>query len=80
MGTLEKMQAAGLADAEGEVTTPAELEPELVLDGDETQEAVVAEGEVRAYDMLRLTGGPDVLSKGAASTTEITDAIIARLL
>jgi 3-isopropylmalate dehydrogenase len=41
---------------------------------------VVAEGKVRAYDMLRLPGGPDVLSKGAASTTEITDAIIARLV
>ena len=41
--------------------------------------AVVAGGEVRAYDMLRLPGGPDVLAKGAASTGEITDAIIARL-
>jgi 3-isopropylmalate dehydrogenase len=41
--------------------------------------AVVAEGKVRAYDMLRLAGGPDVLSRGAASTTEITDAIIEKL-
>jgi 3-isopropylmalate dehydrogenase len=41
--------------------------------------AVVAEGKVRAYDMLRLPGGPDVLAKGAATTAEITDAIIARL-
>ena len=41
--------------------------------------AVVAGGEVGAYDMLRLPGGPDVLAKGAASTGEITDAIIARL-
>ena len=41
--------------------------------------AVVAEGKVRAYDMLRLTGGPDVLRQGAASTTEMTDAIIAKL-
>ncbi len=41
--------------------------------------AVVSEGEVQAYDMIRLTGGPDVLGRGAASTTEITDAIIARL-
>jgi len=44
-----------------------------------TLAAVVAGGEVRAYDMLRLPGGPDVLAKGAASTGEITDAIIARL-
>ena len=41
--------------------------------------AVVAEGRTRAYDMLRLTGGPDVLRQGAASTTEMTDAIIAKL-
>jgi 3-isopropylmalate dehydrogenase len=41
--------------------------------------AVVNQGEVRAYDMLRLPGGADVLSRGAASTTEITDAIISKL-
>jgi 3-isopropylmalate dehydrogenase len=41
--------------------------------------AVVSEGTVQAYDMIRLTGGPDVLGRGAASTTEITDAIITRL-
>jgi 3-isopropylmalate dehydrogenase len=41
--------------------------------------AVVADGKVRAYDMLRLPGGPDVLAKGAATTAQITDAIIARL-
>ncbi len=40
---------------------------------------VIAEGKVRTYDMLRLTGGPDVLKQGAASTTQMTDAIIARL-
>ncbi|MBK9120612.1 MAG: isocitrate/isopropylmalate dehydrogenase family protein [Phycisphaerales bacterium] len=40
---------------------------------------VVAEGRVRTYDMLRLTGGPKVISQGAATTTQMTDAIIARL-
>lgn len=40
---------------------------------------VILEGKVRTYDMLRLTGGPEVLSQGAASTTEMTDAIIDRL-
>jgi 3-isopropylmalate dehydrogenase len=40
---------------------------------------VVAEGKVRAYDMLKLKGGPDVLSQGAASTDQITDAIIGKL-
>jgi len=40
---------------------------------------VVEEGKVRTYDMLRLTGGPDVFKKGAASTDQMTDAVIARL-
>ena len=40
---------------------------------------VVAEGRVRTYDMLRLPGGPDVFKKGAASTKQMTDAIIAKL-
>ncbi|MBN2460678.1 MAG: isocitrate/isopropylmalate dehydrogenase family protein [Candidatus Cloacimonetes bacterium] len=40
---------------------------------------VVAEGKVRAYDMLKLKGGPEVLSQGAASTPQMTDAIIANL-
>jgi isocitrate dehydrogenase (NAD+) len=41
--------------------------------------AVVAEGKVQAYDMLRLPGGPSVLAQGAATTTQITDAVIANL-
>ncbi len=41
--------------------------------------AVVKEGKVRAYDMMRLAGGPDVIAKGAATTTQMTDAIIANL-
>ncbi len=41
--------------------------------------AVVLEGEVRAYDMLRLAGGPEVLQSGAASTIQLTDAIIHHL-
>jgi 3-isopropylmalate dehydrogenase len=41
--------------------------------------SVVKEGKVRTYDMLRLTGGPDVFTHGAASTTQITDAVIANL-
>ncbi len=41
--------------------------------------AVIAEGKVRTYDMLRLVGGPDVIAKGAASTTQMTDAIIEKL-
>jgi 3-isopropylmalate dehydrogenase len=41
--------------------------------------AVVAAGKVRAYDMMRLVGGPDVVGKGAATTTQLTDAIIEQL-
>jgi 3-isopropylmalate dehydrogenase len=40
---------------------------------------VVAEGKVRTYDMLRLTGGPEALKRGAATTRQMTDAIIAAL-
>jgi 3-isopropylmalate dehydrogenase len=41
--------------------------------------AVVAEGEVRCYDMLKLRGGPQAIAQGAATTTQMTDAIIAKL-
>lgn len=40
---------------------------------------VIEEGKIRSYDMLKLKGGPDVLKKGAASTSEITNAIIGKL-
>jgi len=40
---------------------------------------VIAEGKVRTYDMLRLVGGPDVMAQGAASTQQMTDAIIEKL-
>ena len=41
--------------------------------------AVVAEGKVRTYDMMKMTGRPDVLQKGAASTQQMADAIIEKL-
>ena len=40
---------------------------------------VVKEGKVRTYDMLRLTGGPKVFERGACTTQQMTDAIIAKL-
>jgi 3-isopropylmalate dehydrogenase len=40
---------------------------------------VVAEGRVRSYDMLKLRGSPDVVNQGAASTIQMTDAVIAAL-
>lgn len=37
---------------------------------------IVEEGKVCAYDMLKLKGSPEVLNQGAASTTQMTDAVI----
>ncbi len=41
--------------------------------------AVIAEGKVMCYDMMKLVGDPDVLAKGAATTHEMTDAVIEKL-
>jgi isocitrate dehydrogenase (NAD+) len=41
--------------------------------------AVVREGKVRTYDMMKLPGGPDVIARGAATTTEMTNAVLAAL-
>ncbi|MEI6766102.1 MAG: isocitrate/isopropylmalate family dehydrogenase [Bacteroidota bacterium] len=40
---------------------------------------VILEGKVMAYDMLKMGGNPDVVNKGAASTRQMADAIIAKL-
>ena len=40
---------------------------------------VVREGKVRTYDMMRISGGPKAISQGAASTTQMTEAILAKL-
>ena len=40
---------------------------------------VIEEGKVRTYDMLKLKGGPDVFEKGAASTQQMTDAVVSKL-
>lgn len=40
---------------------------------------VILEGKVRTYDMMKMPGRFDVIENGAASTTEMTDAIIAKL-
>jgi len=40
---------------------------------------VIADGSVRTYDMMKLRGGPDAIKQGAATTQQMTDAIIARL-
>ncbi|APF19382.1 isocitrate/isopropylmalate dehydrogenase family protein [Caldithrix abyssi] len=40
---------------------------------------VIAEGKVRTYDMLKMRGSQDVIEKGAATTYQMTDAIIEKL-
>jgi 3-isopropylmalate dehydrogenase len=41
--------------------------------------SVIQEGKVRTYDMMKMTGRADVIEKGAASTKQMADAIIAKL-
>jgi len=41
--------------------------------------SVVREGKVRTYDMMRIAGGPRAISQGAASTNQMTDAILQKL-
>jgi len=41
--------------------------------------AVVKEGKVRTYDMMRIPGGPNAIRQGAASTIKMTDAILGKL-
>jgi 3-isopropylmalate dehydrogenase len=41
--------------------------------------AVVEEGKVRTYDMMRLPGGADAIREGAASTIQLTDAVLGKL-
>lgn len=40
---------------------------------------VVAEGKIRTYDMLRMKGAKEVIDNGAASTNQMTDAVIENL-
>lgn len=40
---------------------------------------VIEEGRVKTYDMMKLTGKQEVIDMGAASTADMTDAIIAKL-
>jgi len=40
---------------------------------------VIMEGKVKTYDMMKMTGSQEVVKKGAASTVQMTDAIISRI-
>ena len=41
--------------------------------------AVVKEGKVRTDDMMRIPGGAKAISQGAASTVQMTDAVLAKV-
>jgi len=53
--------------------------PEVALRIRRAIAAVIAEGRVRTYDMLRLRSGSDVFAAGAVGTRAMTDAIVAKL-
>ncbi len=40
---------------------------------------VIAEGRIRTYDMMKMPGRADVVDNGAASTKQMTDAIIEKM-
>jgi 3-isopropylmalate dehydrogenase len=40
---------------------------------------VIEEGKVRTYDMMKMSGRQEVIHNGAASTIQMTDAIISKL-
>lgn len=40
---------------------------------------VIAEGKVKTYDMMKLSGRPNVIENGAVTTQKMADAIIAKL-
>jgi len=40
---------------------------------------VIQEGRVKTYDMMKMQGKPEVIDNGAASTVQMTDAIIEKL-
>jgi 3-isopropylmalate dehydrogenase len=41
--------------------------------------AIVEEGKVRPYDMMKVPGGPKAIEMGAATTMQVTDAVISRI-
>ncbi len=65
------LSAAMLLDHVGETTKATRIRNAIA--------AVVKEGQVRTYDMMRIPGGPKAISQGAASTTQMTDAVLDKL-
>jgi isocitrate dehydrogenase (NAD+) len=65
------LSAAMMLDHVGEVAKAQRIRHAIA--------AVVAEGKVRTYDMMRIAGGAKAISMGAASTVQMGDAILAKL-
>jgi 3-isopropylmalate dehydrogenase len=40
---------------------------------------VIEDGKVKSYDMMKIRGGASSIEQGAATTQQVTDAIIAAL-
>jgi 3-isopropylmalate dehydrogenase len=54
-------------------------EPEIATRIRKAIAGVILEGKVRTYDMMKMTGRADVVEHGAASTRQMTNAIIDKL-
>jgi len=54
-------------------------ENEIALKIKNAIKKVVEEGKVRTYDMMKLRGGADAINQGAASTMQMTIAVILKL-
>ena len=65
------LSAAMMAEHVGEVDKADRIKSAVA--------AVVKEGKVRTYDMMRIPGGAKSINQGAASTNQMTDAILAKL-
>ncbi len=65
------LSAAMMLDHVGETATAERVRNAVA--------AVVKEGKVRTYDMMRLPGGAKAIGMGAATTSRMTDAIVANL-
>jgi isocitrate dehydrogenase (NAD+) len=66
------LSACMMLDHIGEMDTASKIRKAIA--------EVVEEGRVRTYDMMKMRGQPDVVKNGAASTTQMTDAIITKLV
>ncbi len=62
------MSACMMLDHIGEIEMAAKIRNAV--------ETVISEGKVQTYDMKKMRGTPDVINNGAATTSQMTDAVI----